>query len=228
MFKMLFTIVLPIVILLTLSGDDRLGPIPALLFSLAFPIGYGTWEFRRSRTFDTTAMVGIVSTLLTGVIGVFELSPQLFAVKEAAVPILFAALIVISQYTRMPIVRLLFDQTIHKQQVYDAVASRNTNLEMAQLMTRTSWLWAGTMVMSGIMRYALAEIVVTSEPGTPAFNHELGLMNLLRLPTVTVATMVLMIGTIAYLVRSTARVTGLAPREFFRGGDRLARMLDRG
>ncbi len=224
---MLFTIVLPIVILLTLSGDVLLGPIPALLLSLAFPIGYGLWEYRRSRTFDTTAMVGIVSTLLTGVIGVFELSPELFAVKEAAVPILFAVLIVISQYTRLPIVRLLFDQTIHKQQVQDAIAVRHAEDDMDRLMTRTAWLWAGTMIISGIMRFVLAEIVVTSAPGTPDFNHELGVMNALRLPTVTVATMVLMIGTIAYLVRSTATVTGLSPKEFFRGGNRLASMLDR-
>lgn len=227
MFKMLFTIALPIVILLTLSSDDRLGPIPALMLSLAFPVGYGTWEFRRSNTFDTTAMVGIVSTLLTGVIGVFELSPELFAVKEAAVPILFAALIIISQYTRFPIVRLLFDQTIHRQLVNEAVNARNAESAMNSTMTKTAWMWAGSMVFSGVLRFFLAEIVVTGQPGTPEFNHQLGVMNLLRLPTVTVTTMVLMIGTIAYLVRSVAAISGLSPTEFFRGGGRLASMLNR-
>jgi hypothetical protein len=228
MFKMLFTIALPIVILLTLSSDDRLGPIPALMLSLVSPIGFGLWEFRRSRTFDTTAAVGIVSVLLTGVIGIFRLSPELFAVKEAAVPILFATLIVISQYTRFPIVRLLFEQTIHKQRVQDAVDERQAGTEMNRTMTNTAWLWAASMAISGILRFVLAEIVVTSAPGTAEFNEQLGLMNLLRIPTVTVMTMVLMIGTIAYLVRSTASITGLAPTEFFRGGNRLASLLNRG
>ena len=83
------------------------------------------------------------------------------------------------------------------------------------------------MVLSGIMRFVLAEIVVTSAPGTPEFNHELGMMNVLRLPTVTVATMILMIVTMVYLVRGTTAITGLSPSEFFRGGKRLSKWLDR-
>jgi len=228
MLKLFLTIVLPIVILLLLSGDDRLGPIPALLLSLAFPTGYAIRELAWSRTVDTVALVGMVSTLLTGVIGVFEFDSSLFAVKEAAVPILFAALIVISQHTRYPIVRLLFDQSIRRDQVEVAIASRRATSGMDRLMTRTAWLWAGTMVVSGILRFALAVLVVTSAPGTPEFNHELGLMNLLRIPTVTVATMAMMIGTIAYLVKSTASITGLPPAEVFRGGGRLATIFNRG
>ena len=35
------TILVPAVILMTLSGPDRLGPIWALVLGLAFPLGWG-------------------------------------------------------------------------------------------------------------------------------------------------------------------------------------------
>lgn len=227
MLKPLLTIVVPIAILLTLSDADRLGPIPALLLSLVLPLGYGIWELARSGRVDVTAAVGSVSLLFTGLIGLFELRPEWFAYKEAAIPLLFAVLIVASAGTRYPLVGLLFDQVVVRDKTDRAIECRGTAREYRTLITRTSWLWAGTMAASGIMRYILAVIVVTSAPGTTAFNEELGAMSAIRVPTVTMGTMILMIGTIAYLVRGTSRLTGLSPSEFFRGGRRFAALLDR-
>lgn len=225
--KPLFTIVIPIAILLTLSDADRLGAIPALLLSLALPVGYGGWELARSRRLDVTAAISIVGLLFTGLIGLLELRPEWFAYKEAAIPLLFSVLIIASAGTRYPLVRLLFDQVVVRDKVDRAIEERGNARAYRTLIIRTSWLWAGTMAASGIMRYILAVIVVTSRPGTAAFNHELGTMSALRIPTVTIGTMILMIGTITYLVRGTSRLTGLAPSEFFRGGQRFAALLDR-
>lgn len=227
MVKPLFTIVVPIAILLTLSDADRLGPIPALLLSLILPLGYGIWELARSRRVDVTAVVSSVSLLFTGLIGLLELRPEWFAYKEAAIPLLFAVLIVASAGTRYPLVRLLFDQVVVRDKTDRAIELRGTAREYRTLITRTSWLWAGTMAASGIMRYILAVIVVTSAPGTTAFSEELGAMSAIRVPTVTMGTMILMIGTIAYLVRGTSRLTGLSPSEVFRGGRRFGALLDR-
>lgn len=225
--KPLFTIVIPIAILLTLSDADRLGAIPALLLSLALPLGYGLWELARSSRVDVTAAISIVSLLFTGLIGLLELPPEWFALKEAAIPLLFSVLIAGSAGARYPLVRLLFDQVVERETATRAIASRGTEGAYGRLIARTSWLWAGTMALSGIMRYVLATVVVTSTPGSAAFNRELGTMSALRLPTVTLVTLVLMIATTTYLVRGTSRLTGLTPSQFFRGGKRVAALLDR-
>lgn len=227
MLKFLLTIVIPIAILLALSDADRLGAIPALLLSLVLPLAYGLWELARSRRLDVTAAIGIVSLLFTGLIGLLELPPEWFALKEAAIPLLFSALIVGSVGTRYPLVRLLFDQVVERETATGAIASRGAEGAYRRLIARTSWLWAGTMALSGAMRYVLATVVVTSTPGSAAFNRELGTMNALRLPTVTLVTLILMIATTTYLVRGTSRLTGLTPSQFFRGGKRVAALLDR-
>ena len=227
MLKFLLTIVIPIAILLTLSDADRLGAIPALLLSLVLPLGYGVWELARSRQVDVTAAISIVSLLFTGLIGLLELPPEWFAIKEAAIPLLFSVLIAGSAGTRFPLVRLLFDQVVERETAARAIASRSAEDAYRRLITRTSWLWAGTMALSGIMRYVLATVVVTSTPGSAAFNRELGTMSALRLPTVTLVTLILMIATTTYLVRGTSRLTGLTPSQFFRGGRRVAALLDR-
>ncbi len=225
--KPLFTIVIPIAILLTLSDADRLGAIPALLLSLVLPLAYGVWELARIRRVDVTAAIGIVSLLFTGLIGLFELPTEWFAVKEAAIPLIFSVLIAGSTGTRYPLVRLLFDQVVERETAARAIASQGAEGAYRRLIARTSWLWASTMALSGIMRYVLATVVVTSDPGSAAFNRELGTMSALRFPTVTLVTLILMIATTTFLVRGTSRLTGLAPSQFFRGGRRLAALLDR-
>lgn len=225
MVKPVFTIILPIIILLTLSDDSRLGPIPALLLSLSFPLGLGIWELVRSRRVDISAAIGIVSVVLTGIIGLFELSPRWLAAKEAAVPVAFALFIIGSNYTGWPIVQMLFDRTLRRDKVREALDANGTTTAYRQLISKTSWLWAGTMAASGVLRYFLALFIVTSDPGTKEFNHQLGEMTALRVPLVSVPVGILMMAMIWFMVRSTARLTHLPVREIFKWANRIPRFF---
>ena len=40
----LISILIPSIILMKMSGEDRLGPTTALIVALAFPIGYGLYD----------------------------------------------------------------------------------------------------------------------------------------------------------------------------------------
>ena len=84
-FELIVTIVVPAVVLMQLSSAGRLGPVGALLLALAFPLGYGGWQLLRQRKLNLMASIGVVSTLLTGGIGLLALDPQWLAVEEAAV-----------------------------------------------------------------------------------------------------------------------------------------------
>jgi len=225
--KPFLNIVLPIVILLTLSDEHRLGPIPALLLSLVFPLAVGLYDVRTSRTVDVSAIVGVVGVILTAVIGLFTLPPEWLAAKEAAVPVVFALCIVASDFTSWPIVRLLFNQTLHRDRVQLALETNGTTEDYRRLMSRTSWLWATMMTASGIIRYILAIMIVTSEPGTREFNHQLGEMTALRVPIVTIPIGVMMMVLIWFLVRGTSRLTRLPARELIKGGDRIPRFFAR-
>jgi hypothetical protein len=64
-------------------------------------------------------------------------------------------------------------------------------------------------LLSATLNFTLAKIVVTSPPGTEAFNRELGRMTALSFPVITVPVMITLIGTMVYIIRTVTQLTGL-------------------
>ena len=75
----------PAAVLSWLSGPDALSPEGALIAALVVPLLYGVRAKRRSGSWSVFAVVGVLSTLLTGGLGLMQLGGIWFAVKEAAV-----------------------------------------------------------------------------------------------------------------------------------------------
>ena len=98
-------IVIPALILMKLSGEDRLGPVVGLLAALAFPLTYGIVDGLRRRRFNFISALGVVSILLTGGIGLLQLDTKWIAIKEAAVPGVIGLVVLLSMRSRYPIVR---------------------------------------------------------------------------------------------------------------------------
>lgn len=67
------TLVIPALILMKLSGPENLGAVNALLPALSFPLLWGIRDFWQRQKINLFAALGLVSTLITGGIGVLEL-----------------------------------------------------------------------------------------------------------------------------------------------------------
>lgn len=227
MLTFLINILIPIIVLRFLSGDDRLGPIPALLLAIGIPVIFGVYTLGRSHKVNFTTVVGIVSVLLTGTIGLLELDTRYFAIKEGAVPMLFAAFIVMSNQTRFPVVKLLADQVVIRGQVDATLQRLGREAQYQAHLMRTGVYWAGIMALSGFVKFSLASRIVTSPPGTVAFNQDLAHLHAIQVPTSMALTMILMMLLVAYLVRGISRITGLPARETFKGSERLAPFVAR-
>ena len=76
MIDLLVSIVLPSVILMKFSGDEDLGASTALIIALSFPIGWGLFELVKYKKFNFIALLGLISVMLTGGIGLLQLDPQ--------------------------------------------------------------------------------------------------------------------------------------------------------
>lgn len=227
MANVLTNILIPIGILLTLSGEDRLGPIPALLLAVGFPMVFGLYTLRRTRKVNISTVIGIISVLLTGMIGVLRLDPQLFAIKEAGVPITFGLMVLVSDRTRFPIVKLLADQVVVRDRVQTALDDLGTQAAYRRHLSRTGVLWAGILMLSGTVKFFLASWLVNSPAGTTEFNRELAHLQAVQVPTSMTMTMILMLALMAFLVKGTERITGLPPRQIFKGGERMASIFGR-
>ena len=220
-------IFIPVVILLGLSSEDRLGVVPALLLAIGIPAVTGIIQLARERKTDASAIMGIISVLLTGVIGVFELSTRLFALKEAAIPIGFALVLIGTNGTKYPIVTLLVDMVQRRDRVLAALVSDDQISAYRTHVQATGRVWAGIMALNGVLKFILASVVVTSPAGTEAFNHELAFYELVQLPTTFTLTGVLILALIWYIVFGTGQITGLEPGEILRGGVRTERVAKR-
>lgn len=214
------TILVPAFILMKLSGESSLGTVRALLLALAFPLFWGVWDGWRRRKLNWLAVLGVVSTLLTGGIGLLALDPKWLAVKEAAVPSLIGLVILGSAWTRSPLIRLLvFNATLFDvDKVHNALAARNTEAEFEKRLRVGTILLAGTFFFSAVANYILTRWVVNSPAGSEAFNEELGRLTLLSYPIIAIPSMIMMMGLMYWLARSAKNLTGLALGDMLQGG----------
>lgn len=204
-------IAIPAVILMKLSGENALGPVGGLVVALAFPLTYGLVDFARRREWNVVSILGFISVLLTGGIGLLQLDPKWIAVKEAAVPAIIGIAVVLSLRTPFPIVRtFLYNDKIIRVADVDAALERRGNLAaFDRTLVNASWMLAGSFFVSAVLNFVLAKLLVKSQPGTTAFNEELGRMTALSYPVIVVPSMIIMIAALWYLFSRIRRLTDM-------------------
>jgi hypothetical protein len=215
MIDLLVSIVIPSVILMKLSGDDDLGAANALIFALAFPIGWGLFELIKYRKVNFIAILGLVSVLLTGGIGLLELDVKWLAIKEAAIPAIIGLAVLISTFTPYPLIRTLLynPMVLNVEKIENKLKEGNHEAEFDRRLMNATYFLSGTFGFSAVMNYLLAKWVVTSPAGSAAFNEELGQMTLLSYPVIAIPSTLMMMAILYYLWKTIHGMTGLALEE---------------
>lgn len=206
-----FNIVVPTLILTKLSGEDYLGTKLALIVALLFPLSYGIRDFVRVKKVNLFSALGLISILLTGGISLMELSPAYIAIKEATIPAIFGLATLVSLKTPYPLVKTFIynDTILNTQRVRQELQIRDNILSFEKLLVKASWLLAGSFLLSSILNYLLATVLLTAEPGTVEFNEQLGKMTALSFPVIAVPAMVVMAAAMLYLFKGIKKLTGL-------------------
>ncbi|KPF47122.1 MFS transporter [beta proteobacterium AAP121] len=215
------TVLLPAFILMKLSSPERLGTLGALLLALAFPVGWGVWDGLRRRKLNWFSVLGVVSTLLTGGIGLLKLDAQWLAVKEALVPGLIGLAVLVSNFTKSPLIRVLvFNADLFDLPRVNAALAARGNTVPFELRLRTgTFLLAATFFFSALANYVLARLVVSAPAGTEAFNEQLGKLTLLSYPVIAIPSMLMMMGLMFWLARGAKALTGLDLGDMLQGGE---------
>lgn len=215
LYNIAFNIVLPTLILMKMSSAERLGPINALLVALSFPIGYGIYDYFKEKKVNTMSIIGLVSVLLTGVLGVMKLPAEYIAYKEAGVPLLIGAIVLISNFTSKPLVKtmLLNDSIFEMDKLHNALDENGQRETFYKKVSQVSYLLVLTFVFSSFLNYALAKYFLVSEPGSEAFMNELGQMNGWSFPVIALPSMIMMGGILWMLFSTIKKLTGLGMEE---------------
>jgi len=208
---LLVSIVIPSIILMKFSADNQLGAAGALLLALAFPIGWGVLELLKYRKFNFIALLGLISVLLTGGIGLLKLDTEWLAIKEAAIPGLIGIAVLISTRTRFPMIRTLLynPKILNVEKIHHALEEKGHISLFDNRLLNANYLLSGTFLFSSVINYGLAKWVVTSPAGSAAFNEELGRMTLLSYPVIALPSTVMMMAIFYYLWKTIHGLTGL-------------------
>ncbi|EGR2424964.1 MFS transporter [Vibrio cholerae] len=216
--NVLINIVIPVVILSKMSGEDNLGPTWALVAALAFPLLFGVYSFIQDRKVNFYSALGMISVLLTGGIGLLQLDPAYIAIKEAAIPGLIFVILVVSNLIGYPLVRkmLLNEDIVDHDKLHSALSTPEKKAEFERRVNVSSYLIAFSFFVSAVLNYGLAKWIVKSPAGTEAFNEEIGKMTALSFPVISLPVTILMMGALFYLFRSLSSITGHKMEDFLR------------
>ena len=222
-----FNLLLPILILN--KGQSFIEPYlgtriadPALLvllIALAFPIGYFVYDYKQRKKYNFFSILGLVSVLLTGGIGILEIPTKWFAIKEAAIPLLLGLAVLISLKTRYPLIRTLLynPEMIETEKVQAQLERTQQQAQFDSLLSRCTVLLASSFFLSAGLNYILARNIVVSPSGSDAFNTEVSKMMAWSWPIIAVPSMLIMVLTLILLIKGIKRMTGLGLEEVLKG-----------
>ncbi len=210
-------ILIPTLILTKFSGEAHLGPQLGVIVALAFPIGYGVYDFFQQRKVNLFSALGVISVLLTGGIALLQLDPQYIAIKEAAIPALIGIATLASTYTRYPLVRVFLynDKVLQTDKIAHQLSQKGNERAFDAALVNASYMVAASFFLSAVLNYVLAKVLVVSAPGTEAFNSELGKMTAYSYVVILIPSIAVMMAALFYLFRQITKLTGLSLEEVF-------------
>jgi hypothetical protein len=209
--SLLYNVLIPVVILTVFSKEKFLGPVWGLVAALVLPIGYGARTLMREKRADGIAILGIVSVMLTGVFGLFELDAKWIAIKEAAIPLVIGIAVVATLKTKNPLIKkiLMTEALFDVKRLKRTLSERGTEPEFERRLVGLTWVFASAFFLSSVLNYLLAVLVLKSEPGTEAYTAEIGKMTLYGYFVVMIPSMAIMIWVLHRLMNTLTELTGL-------------------
>lgn len=207
--NLLINIIIPVIILTRLSGDEWLGQKLGLVVALCFPLFYGFFELYKEKKYNIFSIIGVISILLTGGIGLLQLDNRWLAIKEAGVPLIIGVAVLVSQYTKWPLMKILLEPVINHDKVNVALEEKNTKDLYERRFTIATRIVAVSFFLSSVLNYLLAKLIVVSPPGTVEYNAELGRMTALSYPVIALPSLILFVSSALYLVIGIEKITSL-------------------
>jgi intracellular septation protein A len=208
---LLVSIVIPSIVLMKFSDETDLGAVGALIVALAFPIVWGLYELIRYRVTNYIALLGLVSVMLTGGIGLLQLDSQWIAVKEAAIPGIIGLVVLATAQMRKPLIKILLYNPVilDTDKINQILLDKGYRQAFDRSLLNATYMLSGTFFFSSVMNYILAKWIVSSPSGSVAFNEELGQLALISYPMIAIPSMLMMLAIFYFLWRSIHGFTGL-------------------
>ncbi len=216
--ELIINIIIPILVLNKAGkylGDN--GQTYALIIALLIPAIYMVMDFIKFKKPNFISILGFVSILLTGGIALLQLEGFWFAVKEAAIPALIGVVVFISAFTKKPLMRLLFNESIMKMDLIEQrLEEQNTKPQFNQHVKKSTVLFSLSFFFSAILNYVLAmrifqpiDEALPELTRTEILNEQIADMTWQGYIVIMIPSLVIMAALMWYLFKGIKELTGL-------------------
>ena len=228
--NIMVNILIPVIALSWLSKDGdkvwHVGPINGMIIAVLLPTAYFIWHFIKTRKINFYSILGAAGVTLTGSItwyawntdgSIKENAALLFAVKEAAIPLLFGITILYSHRTSKPLVGVfLLNPDILDIARIEAAANSNNHWGAYQkIRWQGTWMLAGSLLLSAVLNFVLAIYLLSGKADPVSYNAAVGKLTWVGFLVIGIPLMVIMMSGLFYLIRKISEVTGLPKEEVF-------------
>ena len=222
-------VLLPIVALsqLSKSGDKswHIGPEYGMAVAVAFPFIYGVVFFFKNKKFNFYSVLGIISVLLTGFITIHvwnedgsikENADLLFAIKEAAIPLMLGAAMLYSHRTKNPLIDVFFlnPDIFDIKKIEENAKEKNTFNDYLAFRLKLTWMFASSFLLSSLLNFILAMYLLKDANDKESYNLAVGKVMGYGYLVIGIPLMIIMVGCLIYLMKTISRITGLTKEEF--------------
>jgi len=169
--NIMWNVLIPIVALSLLGKNGskfyQIGPVMGMVVAVSLPVIYGIHHLIKTKKPNFFSILGVVSILLTGGIAIMAYrdngtvdaqAPLWFALKEAAIPFVFGATILISHWTKTPLVKVFLynPDFFNIPAIEKRVQENSAQPAYEKLIFTGTLLLAGSFFISMVLNYFLA------------------------------------------------------------------------
>ena len=194
---------------------------PSLVFaiSLIFPLAYFIYDFITKKNINVISILGFINILLTGGIGVFGsklgLTKNWFILKEGLLPLIIGfSLFLMSIFKKESFYNIFLNELMFQKDKIINSIDNNLKSEFDKVLKITGYYFISGFIISSIIQFFLASIIVVSNPGDPSFNEEVSTMTWVSYIAVLLPTMIVLAKGFMGLISGIENLTGMKKEEF--------------
>ena len=194
---------------------------PSIIFaiSLIFPLAYFIYDFITRKNINVISILGFINILLTGGIGVFGskfgLTKNWFILKEGLLPLVIGFLLfLMSVFKKESFYNIFLNELIFQTDKIKNAIDDNLKNEFDGVLKITGYYFISGFIISSIIQFFLASMIVVSNPGETSFNEEVSTMTWVSYIAVLLPTMIILGKGFMDLITGIEKLTGMKKEEF--------------
>lgn len=210
--SLLYTVILPTLILMKGHSWVGFNPVTTLLLALAFPIGFGLYHYWKTKRISILSLLGLVSVLFTGGVGLFNFPKSWMPVKEASISCIIGMYVLLTAGTTKNVMHSLVcnPKLLNIEAIQAVIRAQNLQVAWQKLLRYCSYAIGSSFFISSVLHYSITQQILISEPGTTAFTQELGRIHFWSFLIISVPCILILLATFYYFFRKLRKLTGLS------------------